>query len=103
MNINNIFGMLLYLLNHPKTTAQVLAEKLELSTRTVYRYLDALSVWGIPVVCLCGRNGGIYVENNFCLKNVFFTQEELKTLLELTKDNNVLFEKILFLKLHNYS
>ncbi len=103
MNINNVFGILLYLLNHKKANAQILAEKLEISTRTVYRYLDTLSLWGVPVVCLTGRNGGIYIEKNFCLKNIFFTQEEFETLLTLTKNNKILFEKIMFLKLHNYA
>ena len=70
MNLSVIIGILLYLLNHEKTNAQKLSEKFEISTRTDYRYLDTLSFCGVPVITLCGRNGGIYVDKTFCLKNV---------------------------------
>ena len=103
MNISVIVGLLLYLLNHSKTNAQTLAEKFEISTRTVYRYLDYLSLWGVPVVTLCGRCGGIYIENNFKLKNIYFTDAELDKLIKNIGEDKVLTEKLLFLKMNNYA
>ena len=103
MNLSVIIGVLLYLLNHEKTSAQTLAEKFEISTRTVYRYLDFLSLWGIPIITLCGRNGGIYVDQTFSLKNVFFTKNELEMLLKNPYNDNILTQKLLYLKKNIYS
>ena len=103
MNLSVIVGLLLYLLNHEKTTAQTLAERFEISTRTVYRYLDNLSLWGVPIITMCGKNGGIYVENYFKLKNIFFTQEELNKMISSIKDDAILTEKLQFLKMHIYT
>ena len=103
MNLSVIIGVLLYLLNHEKTSAQKLAEMFEISTRTVYRYLDNLSLWGIPVVTLCGRNGGIYVDQTYSLKNVFFTKNEIDMLLKNPYNDNILTQKLLYLKKNIYS
>jgi len=40
-------------------TAEALAERLEVSTRTIYRDIDALSRSGVPVITDRGRGGGV--------------------------------------------
>ena len=39
-------------------TAAELAKRLEVSTRTVYRDMEALQMAGVPVVALAGPGGG---------------------------------------------
>lgn len=65
MKESRLFKILYCLLDKGQTTAPELAEKFEVSVRTIYRDIDALSSAGIPVYSETGRNGGIFDEQ-FC-------------------------------------
>lgn len=87
-----IFGILLTILNKEITTAQYLADKYFISTRTVYRYLDVLNLNGVPIVSKSGRNGGITIMNSFKLNRLYFTAPEkvqLMALLHLIPNDNI--------------
>ena len=49
MQESRLFKIVYYLLEHEKSTASELAEKFEVSVRTIYRDIDALSSAGIPI------------------------------------------------------
>jgi Predicted transcriptional regulator len=68
--------VLLELLRRDKVSAAYLAEKFEVSQRTVYRYVDVLSGNGIPVFCERGRNGGIRLADNCRLHSAYLTDDE---------------------------
>lgn len=61
-----IFGVFFQLLKG-KRTANEIAEVYEISPRTVYRYIDALCLAGVPIVCKQGKGGGIYIDESFDL------------------------------------
>jgi predicted DNA-binding transcriptional regulator YafY len=46
-------------------TTQVLAEKLEVSRRTILRDVDALSLAGIPITARGGQGGGIFLDRSY--------------------------------------
>ena len=47
-------------------TAEAIGKKCEISTRTVYRYLDELTICGIPIQTKRGaRNGGVYIPDDY--------------------------------------
>ena len=49
MQESRLFKIVYYLLDNGKATAPDLAEKLEVSVRTIYRDIDSLSNAGIPI------------------------------------------------------
>ncbi len=81
MQNNRLFEILYFLLNKQKTTAGELAEKFEVSVRTIYRDIDALSLAGIPVYMIKGKGGGISLLDGFVLQKSVLTQEERDQIL----------------------
>uniref|UniRef100_UPI003216800F helix-turn-helix transcriptional regulator n=1 Tax=Clostridium sp. UBA5119 TaxID=1946366 RepID=UPI003216800F len=59
MQINRMFEIIYILLDKKTVTAKELAEKFEVSSRTIYRDIETLSSAGIPVYMSKGRGGGI--------------------------------------------
>lgn len=76
MQKSRLFNIIYYLLEKGRATAPELAEKFEVSQRTIYRDIDALSGAGIPVYTEAGRNGGICLMEHFVLDRAVLTDEE---------------------------
>lgn len=84
MQISRLFQIIYMLLKKKSITARELAEHLEVSTRTIYRDIDALCQAGIPVYSSQGKGGGIALMDNFVLdKSLFSEMEQNKILLAL--------------------
>ena len=58
MQTNRLFQIVYCLLSKGKCTAPELAERFEVSVRTIYRDLDAISAAGIPIYATQGKGGG---------------------------------------------
>lgn len=84
MHIDIMFGILLTLIRHKQTTAKYLANKFEVSERTIYRYLTVLDSNNIPITTKRGKCGGIRLNNAIPLNSVFFSASEKVALLSLT-------------------
>lgn len=82
---DNMLSMLWMLRSGRKHTAAQIAESLEISIRTVYRYIDALCASGVPVVAESGHDGGIRILETFKETPLFFTPVELKALADAFK------------------
>ncbi|WP_175987116.1 YafY family protein [Bacillus sp. Marseille-Q1617] len=65
MRGDRLISILLLLQSHGRMTAGELAEELEVSERTIYRDMEALSGTGIPVVAERGKNGGWSLLENY--------------------------------------
>jgi predicted DNA-binding transcriptional regulator YafY len=82
---DNMLSMLWMLRSGRKLTAAQIADSLEISVRTVYRYIDALCASGVPVVAESGHDGGIRILENFKETPLFFNAVELKALVDAFK------------------
>ena len=67
MKTDRLYAITVYLLNHGKTPAEVLARLFEVSVRTIRRDVDALCRSGIPVVAEPGAGGGYSLSEPFKL------------------------------------
>ena len=73
---------ILYLLVEKRTlTAGELARRLEVSERTIYRDIDALSAAGIPVFTQKGQGGGIRLMDQFVLDRTLLSQSQQDEIL----------------------
>ena len=81
MQESRLFKIVYHLLDKGQATAPELAEKFEVSVRTIYRDIDALSGAGIPVYTETGRNGGICLMKDFVLDKAVLSEEEKQEIL----------------------
>ena len=76
MSAGRLFGIFYYLLDHGQATAPELAARFEVSVRTIYRDIDALSAAGIPVYAVPGHGGGISLLDKCILERSSFSEQE---------------------------
>lgn len=88
MQESRLFKIVYYLLDKGQATAPELAERFEVSVRTIYRDIDALSEAGIPVYTEAGRNGGIHLMNDFVLDKAVLSEEEKQEILTALQSIN---------------
>lgn len=81
MQIDRMLRIVFILLNKKMVTAKELAAEFEVSPRTIYRDLEALSQAGIPIYTCQGRNGGIKLVDSFVLNKSLLSQTEQNELL----------------------
>ena len=76
MQDSRLFRIVYYLLDKGKCTAPELADKFEVSTRTIYRDLDVISAAGIPIYATQGKGGGISILPEYVMDNALLSDEE---------------------------
>lgn len=81
MKLDRLIGILSILLQRERVTAPYLAEKFEVSRRTVNRDIETLCMAGIPIATAQGANGGIYISDDYKIDKTFLTNDELNDIL----------------------
>ncbi|QYR64300.1 helix-turn-helix transcriptional regulator [Fusobacterium animalis] len=81
MKDNRLFRILYYILEKEKVTANELAEKFEVSVRTIYRDIDSISSVGVPIFTTQGKGGGIKIDNEFILNKSLFDANEKEQII----------------------
>lgn len=94
MKVERLFQIIFFLLEKKCVTAPELAEKLEVSVRTVYRDVEALSMAGVPVYCVAGNGGGISLMPSFTIDKALLTEEEWRQILYALQSIKVVDEKV---------
>ena len=93
MKDNRLFRILYYILEKEKVTANELADKFEVSVRTIYRDIDSISSVGVPIFTTQGKGGGIKIDNEYILNKSLFDANEKEQIIAalqgLEKTNKV--------------
>jgi len=80
MRADRLLSILLLLQVHRKMTASELAERLEVSKRTILRDIDALSAAGIPIFAERGKDGGLLLPDGYRTQLTGMGTNELQSL-----------------------
>ena len=78
MKIDRLFGIVMILLQREKVTAPYLADKFEVSRRTINRDIEDLCKAGIPVITIQGGNGGISIADGYRIDKSVLTYQEME-------------------------
>lgn len=84
MRADRLISILMLLQTKGQMTAQELAQRLEVSTRTIYRDLDALSGAGVPVYAERGPNGGCMLMESYRTNLTGLKEQEVRALFMFT-------------------
>ncbi|WBW97387.1 helix-turn-helix transcriptional regulator [Oceanirhabdus sp. W0125-5] len=96
MKIDRAIGIINEILKKERVTVKELAEKFEVSVRTIHRDIEGICMAGIPLVSHRGGNGGIGIMEGFKMDKSALTKEELnniilglKSITSIKNDNNI--------------
>lgn len=81
MKLDRMIGILAVLLQQEKVTAPWLAEKFEVSRRTINRDIERLCMAGIPIVTSRGAGGGISVMEGYKIDRTLLTSSDMQAIL----------------------
>ena len=81
MKLERMIGILSILLQHQKVTAAYLAEKFEVSRRTIHRDIEALCIAGIPLVTEPGVNGGVSIMDDYKIDRTLLSSSDMQAIL----------------------
>ena len=81
MKIDRLIGILSILLQQERVTAPYLAERFEVSRRTINRDIEDLCKAGIPLVTAQGANGGISIMEGYRLNRTLLTSSDMQAIL----------------------
>ena len=81
MKIDRLIGILSALLQEEKTTAPELAERFEVSRRTINRDIEDLCKAGIPIVTTQGTGGGISIMEGYRMDRTLLTSKDMQMIL----------------------
>ncbi|WP_106768676.1 helix-turn-helix transcriptional regulator [Paenibacillus faecalis] len=85
MKIDRLLATTVLLLNRGRVSAKELAERFEVSSKTIYRDMDALSQAGVPIVAYQGVSGGFEIMEQFMIDRYWLSIEEMSSLVTAVK------------------
>lgn len=81
MQLQRLFEIVYLLIYKKHTTARDLANRFEVSTRTIYRDIETLCAAGIPIYTNKGKEGGIFMMDHFILNRSLLNENEQREIL----------------------
>lgn len=81
MKVDRLVSIIMTLLNKKRIGAQELADMFEVSSRTIYRDIDAINMAGIPVRSISGVGGGFEIMPEYKIDKSVFSAADLSAIL----------------------
>ena len=81
MKIDRLIGILSVLLQKEKVTAPELAERFEVSRRTINRDIEALCQAGIPIYTSQGTGGGISIMDGYKMDRTILSSKDMQVIM----------------------
>ncbi|WP_353092823.1 YafY family protein [Tissierella praeacuta] len=88
MKIDRLLSIIVVLLNKDNITAKELADRFEVSIRTIYRDIEAINLSGIPIVSNQGRDGGFSILDNYKINHQLLTLDDMTSIVVALKNIN---------------
>ena len=85
MRIQRLIGLLCVLADVDKITVQELADRFEVSKRTIFRDLDTLNLAGIPIISYPGIGGGISVIEGYKIDKKILSTDDTRKIFTALK------------------
>jgi predicted DNA-binding transcriptional regulator YafY len=88
MRLDRLLTITILLINRDRVSASDLTDRFEVSVRTIYRDIEALSLAGIPVISYPGNNGGFGLVENYRWDRQLLTMNDMVAMLTALKGVN---------------
>lgn len=92
MKIERLIAIIMLLLEREVVPTSELAEKLEVSRRTIFRDIDTLNTAGMPIIVTRGSTGGVSLMKSYKVDKKLFTPKDVQSLLTSLQSYNQLLE-----------
>jgi predicted DNA-binding transcriptional regulator YafY len=96
MKLDRLLSIVVLLLGRDRMNAVELSRRFEVTTRTIYRDLDAINASGIPVVAYPGPGGGYGIDPSFTIDRRLLGFDDLKAIVAALKGVNAALEDLRF-------
>ncbi|QMV42412.1 helix-turn-helix transcriptional regulator [Cohnella cholangitidis] len=80
MKLDRLLAITMTLLNQPRVSATALAERFEVSLRTIYRDMEAINQSGIPIVSYPGADGGYEIMSSYRIDKQVLTLDDFSSI-----------------------
>lgn len=81
MKMDRMISIIMLLLDKKRVSAQELADKFEVSSRTIYRDIDTINMAGIPIHSTSGVGGGFEIMENYKVDQKVFSSADLSAIM----------------------
>jgi len=88
MKIERLLAIITYLLNRDVVTGKYLAEKFQVSERTIQRDVETINLAGIPITSIRGSNGGYKILDTYRLSKQTSSEKDLEAIALALKSLN---------------
>ncbi|MFC4778951.1 helix-turn-helix transcriptional regulator [Paenibacillus sp. GCM10023252] len=80
MKLDRLLAITMTLLNKTRVNATELAERFEVSPRTIYRYMESINQAGIPIVSFPGSDGGFEIMSGYRLDKQILSLDDFSSI-----------------------